>query len=71
MAGGGRPHGVATAHEKSHFAVRHTQTLTHTETHTDTHGHTDTHTDTQTDRHTHTLASIPTYSVKMTEYKNC
>ena len=36
-------------------------------THTDRHTHR--HTDTQTHRHTHTLASIATYSVKMTEYE--
>ena len=30
----------------------------------------DTHTHTETDTQTHTLGSIATYSVKMTEYKN-
>ena len=35
----------------------------------DTDTQTDTHTDRQTDRHTDTLASILTYSVRMTEYK--
>ena len=32
--------------------------------------HTYRHTDRHTDRQTHTLGSIATYSVKMTEYKN-
>ena len=31
--------------------------------------HTDAQTDRRTDAHTHTLGSIATYSVKMTEYK--
>merc|ERR1712240_749909 len=36
----------------------------------DTHIQTHRHTDRQTDTHTHTLGSIATYSVKMTEFKN-
>ena len=37
----------------------------------DTHRRTDRQTDRRTDAHTHTLGSIATYSVKMTEYKKC